>query len=189
MNKKEVKIIGIVGSLREKSYNKMAILAAKDLLPDNSTLEIIEINDIPFFNEDIEKQGLPKSVIDFKNKLVEADAILIATPEYNYSVSGVLKNALDWASRGRLLPLRGKPVGIISASMGMLGGARVQYHLRQICVALDMIPINKPEVFIAKAHEKFDPNGNLIDEYGKKVITELLDNLITFIRVINKNID
>lgn len=182
MDNNVIKIAGLAGSLREGSYNKAALIAARNLLPQNAVLEIIDLADLPFFNEDIEARGLPTSVVDFKEKLSEADAILISTPEYNFSIPPVLKNGLDWASRGDVLPLYGKPLGMMSASPSMLGGARVQYHLRQVCVALNLIPLNKPEVFIANANTKFDNAGNLTDEKTKKIIKDLLQALVTSVK-------
>lgn len=186
MNKREVKIIGIAGSLRQHSYNKSALLAAKGLLPEGVGLKIVDISNVPFFNEDVESVEVPKVVIDFKNKLLEADAFIIATPEYNYSIPGVLKNALDWASRGEKPPLSGKPLAIMSASPGMLGGSRVQYHLRQVAVALNMITINSPEVFITNAHEKFDLNGTIIDKDTEKRIEKLINELVDYVLLIQK---
>lgn len=178
MADKVIRIAGFTGSLRRNSYNKAALIAAQRLLPENAVLDIIDLADLPFFNEDVEAQGLPTAVADFMKKLSEADAILISTPEYNFSIPPVLKNALDWASRGDVLPMYGKPLAIMSASTGMLGGARVQYHLRQVCVSLNLIPVNKPEVFIAKANTKFDEDGNLIDERTQKAIKGLLKALV-----------
>ncbi len=178
MMDKVIRIVGFTGSLRRNSFNKAALRAAQMLLPENAILDIIDLADIPFYNEDIEVQGTPASVTVFKKKLFEADAVLISTPEYNFSIPPVLKNALDWASRGDELPLYGKPLAIMSASPSMYGGIRVQYHLRQVCVALNLIPLNKPEVFIAKANTKFDEDGNLIDERTKKAIAGLLIALI-----------
>ncbi|SDH65321.1 NADPH-dependent FMN reductase [Desulfosporosinus hippei] len=175
---KVIKIIGFTGSLRRNSYNKAALNAAKELLPAGANLEIVDLSLIPFFNEDLESEGIPEAVVQFKQKLAEADAILISTPEYNYSIPPVLKNALDWASRGTVLPLSGKPLAIMSASPGIFGGARVQYHLRQVCVVLNLLPLNKPEVFIMSAHTKFDPSGKLIDEYSRNAITKLLQALV-----------
>lgn len=178
MADKIIRIVGFTGSLRRNSYNKAALRTAQMLLPENAVLDIIDLAEIPFFNEDVEAQGLPAEVSVFKKKLSEADAILISTPEYNFSIPPVLKNALDWASRGDVLPLNGKPLAIMSASPGMLGGARVQYHLRQVCVSVNLMPLNKPEVFIAKANTKFDEEGNLIDERTKKSIERLLKALV-----------
>jgi chromate reductase len=181
---RNIKIAGFTGSLRKDSYNKSALRAAVDLLPEDASLEIVDISALPFFNEDVERVGLPPEVRQFKNSLKKCDAILIATPEYNYSLPPVLKNALDWASRGEELPLYSKPLAIMSASPGMFGGARVQYHLRQVCVTLNLIPVSKPEVFIMKAADKFDENGNLTDEYTKKAIKKLLLSLVDFTRVL-----
>ena len=174
---KIIKIVGFTGSLRKGSYNKALLKASKKLLPKNTILDIIDLADLPFFNEDVEVEGLPGSVVEFKKKLAEADGVLISTPEYNFSIPPVLKNALDWASRSDALPLYGKPLAIMSASPGMLGGARVQYHLRQVCVQLNLIALNKPELFIANVDKKFDQDGNLIDEKTKSSITRLLEAL------------
>jgi chromate reductase, NAD(P)H dehydrogenase (quinone) len=174
----ELKILGFAGSLRAGSYNKALLRAAIELLPKGVSLEIFEIEGIPPFNQDIEKD-MPTKIREFKSKIREADAILIATPEYNYSVPGVLKNAIDWASR----PygdnaFEGKPAAIMSASVGMLGGARAQYHLRQIFVFLNMYPINGPEVILSFSQDKFDANGKLTDENTKKFLRHLLQNLL-----------
>lgn len=178
MSNKIIKVVGFTGSLRRNSYNEAALKYAKTILPDNVELDILDLSDIPFFNEDIEAEGLPAVVSDFKDKLSKADAVIISTPEYNFSIPPVLKNALDWASRGDVLPLYGKPLAIMSASLSMLGGSRVQYHLRQVCVSLNLIPLNKPEVFIGNASANFDEASNLIDERTKKSIEGLVKALI-----------
>ena len=175
---KVINIVGFTGSLRRNSYNKAALNAAKELLPAGANLEILDLASIPFFNEDVEAEGIPEVVAQFKSKLAAADAILISTPEYNYSIPPVLKNALDWASRGGEFPLNGKPLAIMSASPSLFGGARVQYHLRQVCVVLNLMPLNKPEVFIMSAHTKFDASGKLTDEYTRGAITKLLQALV-----------
>ena len=182
----ELKILGFAGSLRAGSYNKALLRAAIELLPKGVSLEIFEIEGIPPFNQDIEKD-MPTKIREFKSKIREADAILIATPEYNYSVPGVLKNAIDWASR----PygdnaFEGKPAAIMSASVGMLGGARAQYHLRQIFVFLNMYPINGPEVILSFSQDKFDANGKLTDENTKKFLRHLLQNLSDWTRRLRK---
>jgi chromate reductase len=176
---KQLVILGFAGSLRKGSYNKALLRAAAELLPQEATLEIFDLEGIPPFNQELEAR-MPEKVKEFKAKIRAADAILIATPEHNYSVPGVLKNAIDWASR----PygdnsFEGKPAAIMSASTGMLGGARAQYHLRQIFVFLDMHPINKPEVFVNFAGQKIDEQGILTDETARKIIKQLLDSLIT----------
>lgn len=174
----EIKILGLSGSLRKQSYNTAALRAAKELLPSGAALEIADLSMIPFFNEDVEAEGMPAAVADFRQKIAAADALLLATPEYNYSIPPVLKNALDWASRGNDNPLNGKLAAIMSASPGMFGGARAQYHLRQVCVVLNLQLFNRPEVFIMKAHEKFDAEGKLTDEYTRNAIARLLQALV-----------
>lgn len=175
----KIKIIGISGSLRRESYNTAALKTASGLLPENAELEIADISKIPFFNEDVEAQGEPAAVKELKEKISGADAVLIATPEYNYSISGVLKNTIDWLSRGETKPLAGMPLAIISASKGIFGGVRAQNHLRQICVILDAKPLNKPEVFIMSAHNKFDSEGKLKDDFTKDLITKLMAELVS----------
>lgn len=168
-----VKILAFTGSLRRGSYNMAALKAAKELLPEGAEMEIADISSLPLLNEDKE-DPMPQAVAEFRNKIKNADAMLISTPEYNFSIPPALKNALDWASRGDDPPVKGKTAAIMSASTGMLGGARVQYHLRQVLTALDIRAINKPEVFISKAHTKFDERGALTDERTEKQIIKLL---------------
>lgn len=174
-----VNILGFAGSLRKASYNKAILRAAAELLPQNTKLEIFDLEGIPPFNQDLEMTPVQK-VKDFKAKIRAADAILIATPEYNYSIPGVLKNAIDSASR----PygdnaFDGKPVAIVSASGGMLGGARAQYHLRQTFIFLNMYPVNRPEVFVNFANQKIDEQGRFNDEAGRKLIKDLLEALVS----------
>ena len=174
----KVRILGFAGSLRKDSFNRALLRNAVSFIPDNSSLEIFELDGIPPFNQDAEKD-MPEKVRDFKSKIRGADAILISTPEYNYSVPGVLKNAIDSASRPYGdNPFDGKPVAIMSASIGILGGARAQYHLRQIFVFLNMYPINRPEVMVNFAADKFDADGNLMDQTSQKLIGELIQNLV-----------
>ncbi len=175
---KNIKILGFIGSLRRGSYNMSTLRAAAELAPEGTSIEIADLSEIPFLNEDEEAKGIPPAVEDFKRKIENSDALLISTPEYNFSIPPVLKNALDWASRGDSPPVKRKPTAIISASPGRLGGARVQYHLRQVCTALDMDTLNKPEVFVSKAHTKFDEDGNLTDERTKKSISKLIAVLV-----------
>lgn len=177
-----LKIIGFAGSLRKGSYNRSLLRSAGQLLPQDTILEIFDLSDIPPFNQDLEA-NMPAKVNEFKSKIRESDALLIATPEYNYSVPGVLKNAIDYASRPYGdNPFDDKPVAIMSASVGMLGGARAQYHLRQMFVFLNMHPINAPEVIVTSASNKFDAEGNLLDENTKKFLTQLLQNLSNWTR-------
>ena len=178
----KLKIIGFAGSLRKGSYNRSLLRSAGQLLPQDTVLEIFALSDIPPFNQDLEA-NMPAKVNEFKSKIRESDALLIATPEYNYSVPGVLKNAIDYASRPYGdNPFDDKPVAIMSASVGMLGGARAQYHLRQMFVFLNMHPINAPEVIVTSASNKFDAEGNLLDENTKKFLTQLLQNLSNWTR-------
>jgi chromate reductase len=173
-----VKILGFVGSLRKNSYNKALMRAALELLPKDATLEVFDFKEIPPFNQDLESQP-PTVVKAFKAKIKKADALLIATPEYNYSIPGVLKNAIDWASRPHGDNVfEGKPVAIMSASIGRLGGARAQYHLRQSFVFLNMYPLNRPEVMMPYAQEHVDENGNLTDETTRQLIRQLLEELV-----------
>jgi chromate reductase len=172
-----IKILGIAGSLRKGSFNRAALRAAQGLVPAGATLEAHDLPDLPGFDQDKEKTP-PAAVTELKAKIRAADAVLLVTPEYNYSVPGVFKNAIDWASR----PYgdsawKGKPVAIMGASAGVLGTARAQYHLRQTLVFLDMPAVNQPEVMIGAAATKFDQAGNLTDETAKKLIGQLLTNL------------
>src|SRR5688572_31145136 len=176
------RILGIAGSLRRESYNRAALRAATELVPEGVTIDAFELDGIPGFNQD-EEQNPPAKVAELKKRIREADAILFVTPEYNYSVSGVLKNAIDWASR----PYGdsawdGKPAAIMGASIGMIGTARAQYHLRQMMVFLNMFPINQPEVMIGDAARRFDESGNLTDETSRKLIRLLLENLAEWTR-------
>jgi chromate reductase len=182
----KLKILGFAGSLRVGSYNKALLRTATELLPDSTTLEIFDLDGIPPFNQDLE-MNMPTKVKQFKSKIREADAILIATPEYNYSIPGVLKNAIDFASRPYGdNPFNDKPVAIMSASIGMLGGARAQYHLRQTFIFLNMYPMNSPEVIVNFAQNKFDSNGRLIDEDTRKFLKRLLENLVIWTKRLRK---
>jgi chromate reductase, NAD(P)H dehydrogenase (quinone) len=178
---RELTILGISGSLREGSYNTATLRAAQELCPEGARIEMFtELGAIPAFNQDLEKDA-PAAVRRLKDQIRSADAILFVTPEYNYSVPGVLKNAIDWASR----PYgdnawQGKPAAIMGASIGMLGSARAQYHLRQMFVFLDMLPVNQPEVMIPMAADRFDDIGDLTDETSRDLIRQLLENLVAW---------
>jgi chromate reductase, NAD(P)H dehydrogenase (quinone) len=178
----KLRILGIAGSLRQGSYNRAALEAAVELVPEGATIETFELEGIPGFNQD-EEQNPPAKVVELKSKVRESDAILFVTPEYNYSMPGVLKNAIDWASR----PYGdsawdSKPAAIMGASIGLFGSVRAQYHLRQSMVFLNMFPINRPEVMIGNASKAFDEQGKLTDETSKKLIRELLQNLVDWTR-------
>ena len=184
----KITILGIAGSLRKASYNRAALRAAQLLAPKDVHIETFELEGIPLFNED-EEQNFPAKVTEMKERIRAADAILLVTPEYNYSVPGVLKNAIDWASR----PYgdsawNGKPVAIMGASVGALGTARAQYHLRQIFVFLNMHAVNQPEVMMGNASQRFDEQGNLTDETTKKLIQQLLTNLVAWTRQIKESV-
>jgi chromate reductase len=173
-----IKILGFGGSLREGSYNWALLENAKEMMPEGSELTLYDLKDIPVYNQDLD-ENLPDSVKKFKEAVRNADGILISTPEYNFSIPGFLKNALDFASRPPSdNPFPGKPVAIMSASGSMLGGARVQYHLRQVLGYLDMKQIYKPEVFLTFAHTKFDQNMKLTDDGAREFIKQLLAKLV-----------
>ena len=172
------KILGIAGSLRRESYNRSAMRAATQLVPPGARIEVFELDGIPGFNQD-DEQHPPAKVVELKRRVRAADALLFVTPEYNYSIPGVLKNAIDWASR----PFGdnawyGKPAAIMGASTGQIGTARAQYHLRQVFVFLNVHPINEPEVMIGHAAEKFDGAGTLTDGRTRELIRQLLQNLV-----------
>lgn len=169
-----MRVIGICGSLRAQSWNLLTLEAARKLAPGDMTIEIASIADIPLYNDDVRAAGFPAAVTALKEKVAGADAVLIVSPEYNYSVPGVLKNTLDWLSRGPLTPLDGKPVAIMGTSTGKLGTARAQYHLRQVLQYMNTFTLNKPEVFIGQAAEKFDAAGDLTDGVARKLIAEQL---------------
>ncbi len=177
---KKIHILGFAGSLRKQSYNRALLSAAHEMALDDATLEIFDLEGIPPFNQDLENDP-PEKVKDFKAKIRAADAILIVTPEYNYSIPGVLKNAIDWASRpSGDNAFEGKPVAMMGASIGMLGTARAQYDLRRSFVFLNMHPINRPEVMVPFAQDKIDGNGRVKDEKTRQKIRELLESLVTW---------
>ena len=167
----------ISGSLRSGSYNTAALRAAAELAPEGVTIVEEGLADIPIYNEDLKAAGLPAAVSRLQAAIASADAVLIATPEYNYSVSGVLKNAIDWVSRTDPQPFANKPVAIMGASPGALGTARAQYDLRKMFVYLDAHLLNKPEVMISAAHTRFDADGKLTDEATRKFLASLLTAL------------
>ena len=174
LNQDTLKVLGISGSLRQGSYNSAALRAAGELLPEGMTLETFSLREFPLYDEDVRQVGFPPVVQEFRQRIAAADALLIVTPEYNYSVSGVLKNAIDWASRPPEQPFHGKPIAIMGASPSMLGTARAQYHLRQMFVYLNGLVLNQPEVMIADAPSKFDQEGKLTDSKTQEFIRKLL---------------
>ncbi len=177
-----VHVLGFAGSLRRDSYNKKLLHVAQELLPAGMTLEIFDLLPIPLYNADVEAQGMPAPVQHFRERMAAADALLIATPEYNYSISGVLKNALDWASRGGpASPLNHKPLAMMGAG-GRFGTIRAQQHLRQIALHNDMHVLNRPEVYIARPWELFDVDGRLTHEPTRERIQMLLEALAAWTR-------
>ena len=185
----EIKVLGIAGSLREGSYNRALLRAARDLAPEGLEIRIFErLADIPLYNEDVRAHGDPEPVVALKEAIRRADALLWATPEYNYSIPGVLKNAIDWASRPpKDSPLNGKPVAIMGATTGLWGTVRSQMHLRQVCVFTNMHPLNKPQVLVARAASKFDDDGHLTDETTRRFVRELLVALVEWTMRLDEN--
>jgi chromate reductase len=169
------RIVAFAGSLRQASYNRALIRAARELAPEGMDIEPIEIGGLPFYNADLEAKGDPPSVAAYKGALEAADGVLIATPEYNDSIPGVLGNAMDWGSRlpGRS-PFIGKPVALMGASPSQIGTARAQHHLRQILSHIHARALPPPELLVSKAHERFGKNLHLNDETTRKVLAELL---------------
>jgi chromate reductase, NAD(P)H dehydrogenase (quinone) len=165
------RILGIAGSLRRGSFNVATLRTAQELAPSGVTIDIFDITPIPLYNEDVRQQGFPTPVEDLRARIKSADGLLIVTPEYNYSIPGVLKNAIDWASRPPEQPFDGKPIGLMGASAGMFGTGRAQYHLRQCFVFLNGLVMNRPEVMIPAAQTKFDANGKLTDQPTRDFIT------------------
>jgi len=175
-----IKVVAFCGSLRKASFNRMALNAFIERLPAGTSAQIIEI-DWPLYNADIQAQGFPDKVQAAQKAMIEADGLVLVTPEYNYGPSGVLKNAIDWLSRMTPQPFAAKPIAMFGASGGVLGTARAQYQLRQIMVFLDGRPVNKPEVMIGAAQTRF-ADGKLTDEATVKLLTELGASLVLAVR-------
>ncbi|HYZ31135.1 MAG TPA: NADPH-dependent FMN reductase [Crenalkalicoccus sp.] len=170
-----IRVLGISGSLRRGSYNTAALRAARELAPAGMEIETYEgLRDLPPYDEDVRQQGFPPPVAELRARIKAADALLIVTPEYNYSVPGVLKNAIDWASRPPEQPFDGKPIAIMGASPGALGTARAQAHLRLMFIFLNGLLVNRPEVMIGQAASRFDAEGRLIDEPTREFVRALL---------------
>ena len=173
-----IKLVAFCGSLRAASFNRMALKAFTERLPQGTTLSTIEIGDWPLYNADVQAKGFPPAVTAAQQAILAADGVVFASPEYNYSVSGVLKNAIDWLSRPTPQPFAGKPMAVFGTSGGPLGTARSQYHLRQIMIFLDGRFVNKPEVMIGAAPSKFSPEGKFTDEAGGKLLADLGASLV-----------
>src|SRR5690554_3568355 len=172
-----IKVLAISGSLRQDSYNTAALRAAQGCAPSDMRIEFADLAQIPLYDQDLRDESVPAAVTKLVAQVKAADALLFSTPEYNYSMSGVLKNAIDWVSREQPHPFAGKPAAIMSASMSLLGGVRAQYDLRRSMVFLDMHCINKPEVMISTAHERFDAEGRLTDDTTREFIGKLVSAL------------
>jgi chromate reductase, NAD(P)H dehydrogenase (quinone) len=178
MHRDTLTVLGIAGSLRRGSYNRALLRSAQSLAPDDMRLELFDLHDVPFYDADVEKQGDPEPVSALKRRVREADALVIATPEYQHSLPGVLKNALDWASRPpKDPPLRRKPIAMMGATTGRYGTARAQAELRKVLAYNDAIVLNRPEVLVANAGETFDEAGELVDEKAREFVRELLVSL------------
>jgi chromate reductase, NAD(P)H dehydrogenase (quinone) len=174
-----IKLLGISGSLRKQSYNSGALRAIPSLLPDGMTFEVAELADVPFYNADVEQTGFPDAVKEFRARVAGADALIFAVPEYNFSLSGVLKNALEWLSRPPNPPVNGKPCAVFGASVSPLGTARGQFHFRHVCVSLNMVAVNVPHVDITNAKTKFDAQSQLTDTASLDALRQLLQELKT----------
>jgi chromate reductase len=176
-----MKILGICGSLRRASFNMAALRACHELMPEGMSMTVAEIGDIPLFNQDVFDAGMPAPAQRFREQVAAADGLLIASPEYNFSVTAALKNAIDWGSRAPNQVFQDKPVAMFSATTGPLGGARNQYDLRRMLVQLWAHPLPRPEVFIGNAAAKFDAQGKITDEATRKFLAELLAGFKTWI--------
>lgn len=177
MNKK-LQILGFAGSLRAASYNRALLRIAASVMPDNVDFKIFDLKPIPLYDGDVEDVGFPESVQEFRSEIAKADALLIATPEYNHSFSGVLKNAIDWASRPPDGPLPQKPVALFGAAAGMFGSATAQQHLRHVLGRLDMYVLNNPTLFVPAAYNAFDSEGNFKDDAMRQRVQNLIAALI-----------
>lgn len=181
MSAKNLRVLGICGSLRAGSLNRAAMQLAGQVMPQGMSLHSLDWADIPPFNADVLAAGVPVAVQAACDKVRRADAVLIATPEYNFSVPGMLKNLLDWLSRGDDQPFNGKPVAILSAAAGPLGGARVQYDLRKILLFVNADVMIKPEVFIGQAQGKFAADGTCTDDLTRTYVTAQMHAFAAFI--------
>jgi chromate reductase len=177
----DLKVLGISGSLRKGSFNTAALKTCAELMPAGMAMTYARIDDLPIFNQDVFDAGPPESAKRFRAEVAAADGLLIASPEYNFSLSAALKNAIDWASRPPNQVFQDKPIAIFSASQGPMGGARVQYDLRRILGQLWGHVLPRPEIFIGNAQSKFDAQGKLTDETTRKLLTDLLAGFKTWI--------
>src|SRR5918996_4658817 len=184
----EISVLGFAGSLRQGSYNKAALRAAIELAPAGLTIETFDLAPIQPYNEDVKERGFPPPEQELREKIRAAGALLIVTPEYNRSIPGVLKNAIDWASRPPDQPFDGKPTAIFGASPGMIGTAVAQYDLRRCLGVLNALVMNTPSVMIGQASEKFDEQGRLTDQATRDIIGKLLGSLVDWTRRVGRGI-
>jgi chromate reductase len=174
-----IRVLGIPGSLRKESFNRGLLVAAQELCPEGMEIEIFDLHALPFYNKDVHELGFPESVQELREKIRVADAMLIATPEYLHSISGALQNAFDWASRKPDSPLTNKPLAIMGATTGEWGTARAQSHLRLVAIRVRMLTLNRPEILVANARDKFE-NGRLVDEETRTSIQEMLEKFASW---------
>jgi chromate reductase len=172
-----IKLLGVSGSLRKQSYNSGVLRAISAVLPDGMMFDIAGIAELPFYSSDVEQAGIPEAVKSFRARVAAADALIFAVPEYNFSLPGVLKNALEWLSRPPNPPADAKPCAVVGASISPLGTARGQFHFRHVAVSLNMIMVNVPHVDIASAKAKFDLQGQLTDQAAIDSLKPLLAEL------------
>lgn len=177
-----INVMAISGSTRKASYNSALLREARDLAPPGMVLNIYDITAIPPYNDDVRLEGFPQAAADFRDTIRACDAILIASPEYNRSIPGMLKNAIDWASRQPDQPFQGKPMAVMGVSNGALGAALANYHLRQIMVYLDARMVNGPEVMIGGGKTKFDAEGRLVDQPTRDFVAAHLCRLEQLVR-------
>lgn len=179
-------IVGLCGSLRAASYNKMVLKLAADVMPKSMRLEVAEWRSVPVFDADLLAKGFPPDVAQLRERIRRADGVLFATPEYNFSIPGGLKNVIDWISRGDDQPFSNKAVAIVSATGGPLGGGRMQYDLRRAMLFLNAQVLAKPEVFIGSAHTKFAADGTCTDEATRKFVGDLMASFERWVAAVER---
>jgi chromate reductase len=179
-------IVGLCGSLRAASYNRMLMRLAESLMPKSMTLQVAEWREVPVFDADVFAKGFPAVVTGLREQVRKADGILIVTPEYNFSIPGGLKNVIDWLSRGEDQPFAGKPAAILTASPGPVGGARVQYDLRKVLLFVNAMTLVKPEVFVGNVAGKFNADGECTDETTRKFVGAQMAAFETWIGAVKR---
>jgi chromate reductase, NAD(P)H dehydrogenase (quinone) len=172
-----IRLLGISGSLRRQSYNSGALRAIATIVPEDVSFSTVDLSSLPFYNADVEQSGFPEAVKKFRSDVAAADALIFAVPEYNFSLPGVLKNALEWLSRQPDPPAWGKACAVFGASVSPLGTARGQFHFRHVCVSLNMMVVNAPHVDINSAKDKFGADGTLTDQQTLNSLRELVHKL------------